>query len=208
MLKITITSLSNILAFMFMRHTFRENFILFIKILSISFLCSVLFGVPLATNIITLDTELWPVIEWATDQLMSFINIQKMTYIGITYFFALVVNLLAKEIVASQSKRTQLTREFLVEELRCNTRAVIITMSNALSLTFKILVGLSLILAVLTNFGVYEDGTSLKFEAMNILYQSSIFIILDCALFIVQRFLLSFNDKNKNCLTSQADETA
>jgi len=202
MLKFTITSLSNILAFMFMRHTFRENFILLIKILLISSLCSVLFGVLLATNKITLDTELWPAIEWATEQLMSFINIQKMTYIGITYLFALVVNLLAKEIVDYQSKRTQVTREFLVDELRCNTRAVIITMSNALSLTFKILVGLSVVLAVLTNFSMHEDGKGLEFEAMNILYQSSIFIILDCVLFIVQRFLLSFNDKNKNCLTS------
>lgn len=208
MLKITITFLSNILAFMFMRHTFRENFILLIKILLISSLCSVLLGVPLATNKITLDTELWPVIEWASDRLMSFINIQKLTYIGITYLVALVVNLLAKEIVASQSRRTQVTREFLVDELRCNTRAVIITMSNALSLTFKILAGLSLILAVLINFGVYEDGKSLEFSVMDVLYQSSIFIILDCALFIVQRFLLSFNGKNKNGLTSQAGGTA
>ncbi len=202
MLKFTITFLSNILAFMFMRHTFRENFILLIKILLISFLCSVLFGVLLATNKITLDTELWPAIEWATEQLMSFINIQKLTYIGITYLFALVVNYLSKEIVDYQSKRTQVTREILVDELRCNTRAVIITMSNALSLTFKILVGLSVVLAVLTNFSVHEDGKALEFETLNILYQSSIFIILDCVLFIVQRFLLSFNDKNKNCLTS------
>lgn len=202
MLKLTITSLSNILAFMFMRHTFRENFILLIKILLVSSLCSVLFCVLLATNKITLDTELWPAIEWAAEQLMSFINIQKMTYIGITYLFALVVNLLAKEIVDYQSKRTQVTREFLVDELRCNTRAVIITMSNALSLTFKILVGLSVALAFLTNFGVHEDGKRLEFEAMNMLYQSSIFIILDCVLFIVQRFLLSLKDKNKNCLTS------
>lgn len=208
MVKSTIVFLSNKVAFMFIRHTFREHFILLTKILLFSFICSVLLAVSLVTNLITLDIQPWPAIAWLIDLLMSFINIQKMIYIGITYLAALVVNLLAEEMVNFQTRRTQTTKESLVDELRGNTRAVIITMSNALSLIFKVLAGMSLILAVLVYFGRYEDGKGLEFEVMDILYRGAIFIFFDCALFIIQRFLLSFNDKDKNGLTSQASGTA
>ncbi|WP_417784427.1 hypothetical protein [Terasakiella pusilla] len=149
MLKSTIVLLSNKLAFMFMRHTLREHLILLKKILKFSFICSFFLSFSLATNLVTLDTKPWPVITWSIDQLMYFINIQKFIYIGITYMAALVVNFLAEEMVAFQTRRTLTTKEFLVDELRINTRAVIITMSNALSLIFKILAGISLVLAVL-----------------------------------------------------------
>lgn len=208
MVKSTIVFLINILAFMFMRHTFREHFILLTKILLFSFICSVLLVMSLVTNLITLDTQSWPAIDWLIDLLMSFINTQKIIYIAITYLAALFVNVQAVEMINIQTRRTQTTKEFLVDELRGNTRAVIITMSNALSLIFKVLAGISLILAVLVYFGRYEDGRGLEFKVIDILYKGALFIFFDCVLFIIQRFLLSFNDKDKNGLTSQSSGTA
>ena len=208
MFKSTLVFFSNKLTFMFMRHTFREHLILLMKTLAFSILCSALLAASLITNLISLETELWPALAWTIDLLESFISIQKLIYIGITYIAALFVNLLAEEMVSFQTRRTQTTNEFLIDELRANTRAVIITMSNALSFIFKIFIGISLILATLIYFGSYENGKSIELNAVDILYQGAIFLVFDCGLFIIQRFLLSFNEKDQNALTNQASGTA
>jgi hypothetical protein len=159
-------------------------------------------------NLVSLEAEPWPVIDWAYNLLMSFINTQKLLYIGITYMAAFIVNLLAEEMVDLQSRRTQIPKELLVDELRGNTRAVIITMSNALSLIFKMFIGIALVLTTLIYFGSCENGEKIELEAIDVLYQAVTFLFFDGLLFIIQRFFLSFIEKDKNHLRSKTGGAA
>ncbi|PAJ75968.1 hypothetical protein CJF42_02790 [Pseudoalteromonas sp. NBT06-2] len=123
--------------------------------------------------------------------LESFLNMNKVIFVLITYFIALIVHSLASEMIGIQTKRDQTPERDLVNELKQNTRAVVITMSNSLSLMLKLLIGTAIGLISL-KFFVDNEGTNyIAVQTKDLIENAILFVISDAALFLIQRYILS-----------------
>lgn len=168
-LKSTIAFVSNKLVSIFIRHTYKEHLKLFCIVLGVSLFICILIGVGLFFNFFIPTSELGVVITWLSDSLMSFLNLEKIKYIGITYLIALTVHSLAEEIIDKQTVRDQIPREKLINELRVNTRAVLIVMTNGLSLIIKLYIGIAMMLGTFSYFVSTEFTESLVLSKSGIL---------------------------------------
>ncbi|WP_419208465.1 hypothetical protein ACN08N_08205 [Photobacterium leiognathi subsp. mandapamensis] len=157
--------LVNILIFMFLRRTLAEHLLLLSIVLVVSLVLGLFIGIPMYLGILSLNSELWPFLVWIMDFVESFLDIEKLGYIGLTYAIALFVFLTSDFTIKYQNKRQKIPLGILKEELKVNSRALIIVMSGALSLIFKISTGLVMILLI----GAYFSG-SLIFEYINMNY--------------------------------------
>ncbi|MGD6738461.1 hypothetical protein ACP5PY_19805 [Photobacterium leiognathi subsp. mandapamensis] len=157
--------LVNILIFMFLRRTLAEHLLLLSIVLVVSLVLGLFIGIPMYLGILWLNSELWPFLVWIMDFVESFLDIEKLGYIGLTYAIALFVFLTSDFTIKYQNKRQKIPLGILKEELKVNSRALIIVMSGALSLIFKISTGLVMILLI----GAYFSG-SLIFEYINMNY--------------------------------------
>ncbi|MBY8244199.1 hypothetical protein KW524_08650 [Vibrio fluvialis] len=182
--------LVNILIFMFLRRTFVEHVLLLCLVLTVSLALGLLVGIPIYLDVISLSSEPWPALVWIMDSVESFLDIEKLRYVGLTYTAALVVFLASDIAIGLQNKRQKIPLGTLKEELKVNSRALIIVMSGALSLIFKILIGLVVILLLVTYF-----SDPLIFSHINMTYTQMFviggsFLWIDLVLFIICKFLI------------------
>lgn len=178
--------LTNIIISMFIRHRYLEHF----KLLCI---ITLLFGIPalvlsflFAFDFIYAESQSSPFATWVAEFLTSFVNSQKVAFILTTYTIALTVNSFAEKLVNIQTKRPDVSKEDLIKELKTNTRAVIITLSNALGLIMMLLIGVSIILLVVALF----RGNEFNLDFAHILESTIELIICDLILFSIQKWLV------------------
>ena len=91
-IKSAIVFVCNKLVLIFIRRTYKEHLKLFGIILGISLFFCFLIGVGLVFNFFTPTSELGGFITWLSDSVMSFLDREKIKYIGITYLIALTVH--------------------------------------------------------------------------------------------------------------------
>jgi hypothetical protein len=188
--KSTIVFVCNKLVSMFIRHTYKEHLKLFVIVLGVSLLLCLLLSVLLSFNFITLSSEPVGIITWFSESLMSFLDIEKVKYIGITYLIALIVHSLAEEMIDCQTVRDQIPKEKLINELRVNTRAVLITMTNGLSLIFKLFIGVALVLSTFIYFGNADFTESLELSLKDIFGFIGMAVGFEIALFVILKWVV------------------
>ena len=186
----TIVFMCNKLVSMFIRHTYKEHLKLFVIVLGGSLFLCFLLSVSLLFNLFTPSTEPAGIITWFSESLMSFLDINKVKYIGITYLLALIVNLLAEEMIDYQTIRDKISREKLINELRVNTRAVLITMTNGLSLIFKLFIGVALVLITFIYFGSAEFTENLDLSQKDIFNFIVLAVGFEIILFMILKLLI------------------
>lgn len=191
LLKLCFIFVLNLLIFMFFRRTLKEHFSLLVIVLAVSGVLGLLIGIPLFFGFVSLDSELFPLVDWIFDFVLSFLDIEKLSYIGITYLIALFVYLLSDFIIELQNKRDLIPLEVLRKELKVNSRAVLIVMSGALSLTFKLLNGMLLILFIVAMCAGLEAREHINMTHSEFMTAALSFLWFDIALFIIGKFLVS-----------------
>lgn len=189
-IKSAIVFVCNKLVLIFIRRTYKEHLKLFGIILGISLFFCFLIGVGLVFNFITPTSELGGFITWLSDSVMSFLDREKIKYIGITYLIALTVHSLAEEMINKQTVRDQIPRESLINELRVNTRAVLITMTNGLSLIIKLFIGLALILGTFNYFGSTEFTDNLVLSKSELLTFMGMAVGFEIFLFSILKWVV------------------
>ncbi|WP_141235466.1 hypothetical protein [Pseudoalteromonas sp. NBT06-2] len=185
------TFINNIMVFMFMRQLLTEH----LKVLLIITLLFLTAFTALAGSLnvgwTNITSEPGSLILVISNFLESFLNMNKVIFVLITYFIALIVHSLASEMIGIQTKRDQTPERDLVNELKQNTRAVVITMSNSLSLMLKLLIGTAIGLISL-KFFVDNEGTNyIAVQTKDLIENAILFVISDAALFLIQRYILS-----------------
>lgn len=189
-IKSAIVFVCNKLVLIFIRRTYKEHLKLFGIILGISLFFCFLIGVGLVFNFFTPTSELGGFITWLSDSVMSFLDREKIKYIGITYLIALTVHSLAEEMINKQTVRDQIPRESLINELRVNTRAVLITMTNGLSLIIKLFIGLALILGTFNYFGSTEFTDNLVLSKSELLTFMGMAVGFEIFLFSILKWVV------------------
>ena len=189
-IKSAIVFVCNKLVLIFIRRTYKEHLKLFGIILGISLFFCFLIGVGLVFNFFTPTSELGGFITWLSDSVMSFLDREKIKYIGITYLIALTVHSLAEEMINKQTVRDQIPRESLINELRVNTRAVLITMTNGLSLIIKLFIGLALILGTFNYFGSTEFTDNLVLSKSELLTVMGMAVGFEIFLFSILKWVV------------------
>ncbi|MEZ8504771.1 hypothetical protein AB6D08_26320 [Vibrio splendidus] len=121
---------------------------------------------------------------------MSFLDVEKVKYIGVTYSIALIVHSLAEEMIDYQTVRDQIPREKLINELRVNTRAVLITMTNGLSLIFKLFIGIALVLSTFIYFGSDDFTENLGLPLKDIFGFIGMAVGFEIALFTILKWVV------------------
>ncbi|WP_210447697.1 hypothetical protein [Vibrio crassostreae] len=199
--------LLNIVMFMFFKRTLKETLLLSSIILATFGLVSIAVGVPLYVGFITLESEVPSLVNWIYDGVLSFLDLEKLSYIGVTYMISLSIYLAAELIIKYQNKRQLIPLNALSRELKMNSRAVLIIMTNALSLIFKLLVGMSIILIAIVLCSHGESNNSLSSNHAQYVEAALLFLLLDIALFVISKFLVSaFDDDIAQKISSSESE--
>jgi hypothetical protein len=193
-LKRIIAFVCNNLVSMFIIHTFKEHLKLFFIVLGISLLFCILIAFGLFFNFITPASELGGAITWVLDSLMSFLDFEKVKYIAITYSIALTVNLLSEEMINKQTIREQILRKNLINELRVNTRAILITLTNGLSLIINLFIGIAMMLGTFIYFGSTEFTEILVLSKNDILNIIGIAIFFELFMLITLKWMVLPNE--------------
>ncbi len=78
-------------------------------------------GVPFYLGLISLDSEVWPIAVLGLDLISSFLDLEKLKYIGLMYGIALIVFRTSDVIIDYQNKRQKIPLQTLKEELKVNS---------------------------------------------------------------------------------------
>jgi len=176
---------------MFFRHIFSEHLKLLAIIVGVTlFILCPIISVLLNFNLIDATSEPNDIFIFLFNPLVSFLAINKVMYIGVTYLIALLVHLFADELINSQTKRSEVEPEVLTNELKANTRAVLICMTNALSVIFNLYIALASLLIPFIIFGGTDFTNSINFKTEDLIYLIVMAILFEFSLFAILKWLV------------------
>ncbi|WP_146154819.1 hypothetical protein [Photobacterium kishitanii] len=178
---------------MFIRHSAKDHLNVLWKLFLPALVISILI---INFHLIPNEGELPPSILFIIDILISSLDLHKVIYILITGSIAFITYDMSDSIVNFQNKRTIISEDKLKKELKQNTRAVVITFSNALSTIFKLLISLSIILITFRLSSYYGEGVKTDINIHTFIIYTFIYIALDIALFFIQKHFLSKEDNS------------
>jgi len=181
----------NLMIFMFFRKLLKEHICLLVMVLAVSSAIGGLLWILFSLSIVSLASEPLPFISWVSDIVTSLLDIKRISYISFTYIIALSVYLHSDDIIKFQNKRDLIPLNILRKELKVNSRAVLITMNGALSLTFKLFIGMLLILSIINSCADVKTSGVISMTFSELMTSAFGFLLADLCLFFIGKFLVA-----------------
>lgn len=179
-----------ILVFIFLRKPLIKHVKFLVGVFLISLVIGVSLGLSIRFGFISLNSELPSFISWPLNFYLSFLDIEKLYYVGLTYIISLIAFFFSSYISEHHNKNNKTQLDMLEIELKINSRAALIIMSSTLSLTLKVLIGVCALLFSIDFAGggdIFNDASA---QSPELLYSCVTFLFFDIVIFIVLKFMI------------------